>query len=282
MFEIFIFNVELGQCAFIYPRTQPQYGMLVDIGSSQGFDPITFLIEASRLHVENSRLTIGNLTLTNYDHDHFSGLPNLLQRGIHVKTANLSKNLSAGEIYAMKEIKTQALEHLKVIKETYVHPAPYHQPPYSVETFHLEKEDIEGQVDTNNLSQMVIVTNSPISICFPGDLEKKAWELLLKRSDVQLALGKVNILVAPHHGRENGYHPNIFDYCSPECIIISDKSIVHDTQEGMSSVYSQHVVGDGVVLNGDYMNKRKVLTTRKHGHIWIQYNPGAGVIFRSF
>lgn len=281
MFEIFIFDVELGQCAFIYPRTQPQYGMLVDVGSSQNFDPINFLVQASRLHVENSRLTLGNLTLTNYDHDHFSGLPNLLQRGIHVKTVNFAKNLSATEICAMKEVETEALKNLKYIKETYIHPAPYHQPPYTIETFHLEKNDLEGEVDTNNLSQLVVVTSPPISICFPGDLEKKAWEILLKRQDVQQGLLKVNILVAPHHGRYNGYHPDIFKYCSPECIIISDKSIVHDTQEGMASVYSNHVVGDGVTLNGDSANKKKVLTTRKHGHILIQYNPETGVTFRS-
>ena len=42
----------------------------------------------------------------------------------------------------------------------------------------------------------------------------------------------------------------------------------------MSSVYGAYVANNGIVYNDDIVNKRKVLTTRDTGHIWVQLLPG--------
>ena len=70
------------------------------------------------------------------------------------------------------------------------------------------------------------------------------------------------MLVASHHGRESGYTPEVFDYCKPEIVIISDESMQYDTQE---TNYSQHASGIPTYLGG----RRKVYTTRNDGKITL-------------
>ena len=156
------------------------------------------------------------------------------------------------------------------MKDTYTADAADFKPVYTVNTYHLEQSDLDGDLNTNHLSQMVFIDFGSSKICVAGDLEKPAWEKILKRQEVRDHLSKVNVLIAPHHGRENGYHEAIFQYCSPEVIVISDKDIMHDTQNGMAQRYSKHVRGAGIGFNGSW---RKVLTTRSDGHILIEFEP---------
>jgi len=105
----------------------------------------------------------------------------------------------------------------------------------------------------------------------PGDLEIESWELMLSKENVAKWLERTSIFFASHHGRENGYNPDIFKFCFPDCIVISDKEIVHATQQGMAGLYSPHVLGDGIVLkHGSGNMRRKVITTRKDGDILIR------------
>ena len=76
------------------------------------------------------------------------------------------------------------------------------------------------------------------------------------------------MLVASHHGRESGYCDSVFDYCHPHAIVISDKSIVHDTQR-TTQTYQQRVIEGWP--NGIFVRttgkRRHVLTTRRDGCI---------------
>jgi len=136
------------------------------------------------------------------------------------------------------------------------------------------------QYDTNNLSQVVFVEHLGTVICVPGDIEQKGWVALLKEEPtIKDWLRKTNVFIASHHGRENGYHADVFTYCKPECIIISDKGIVHETQKDMSALYGTHVTGNGVPFNG---NLRKILTTRNDGHLWLQLLPVGSRTYRNF
>jgi hypothetical protein len=94
------------------------------------------------------------------------------------------------------------------------------------------------------------------------------WEKMLAKAEVCSWLQSTKVFVAAHHGRDNGYHAEVFRYCRPECVIISDKFILHGTQEDMATVYGKHVAGNGVYVTGE-TTLRKVLTTRSDGHIWI-------------
>lgn len=276
--DILIFDVELGQCIFVYPHSNPEYGMLIDCGNTQEFEPIDFLI--SKGYINNNNLS--NLTLTNYDQDHFSGIQHLRSK-VAITTVSFAPNLTSSEIKNLKEEPyTEALNHVCHIKDTYINPAPNHIPPFSKQVFHLEKEHLDTH-DTNNLSQVVFIEHHGSIICISGDLEEKGWETLFeKQPGIKNWLAKTNIFVASHHGRDNGYYPEIFLHCKPECIIISDKGIIHDTQKDMASVYGQHVNGDGIALNNKPDSKRKVITTRDDGHIYIQLFPGGVRVYSNF
>lgn len=282
--DILIFDVGMGQSIFVYPHFHPEYGMLVDCGNTEDFEPIDFLLEKGFIpkHADNKTNVLHNLTLTNYDQDHFSGLPYLRSK-VWIRTVNFASNLSSADIKSLKEPPySNALEHACDVKDTYTQTAQNYNPPYAKTIFLLQKTDL-AEYDTNNLSQVLFIEQHGSVICISGDLEEDGWNIILRKQPaIKTLLARTNVFVASHHGRENGYCPVMFNHCAPECIIISDKGIVHDTQRNMSSLYGGHVVGGGVPFNGSPSSPRKVLTTRDVGHIWIQLDPGGVRTYRNF
>lgn len=282
--EVIIFNVGQAQSIFFYPRNNPEYGMMVDCAETVSFKPIDFLLNKGFIYFNsfNKRYELGNLAITNYDEDHFSGLP-LLRQKVHIKTTHLSNNLSSQLLKQTKPMITTALSHLCHIKDTYTGLATDHRPPYSLHKFSLTPFDfMPYDWGTNNLSQLLFIEFFDSKICIGGDLTRKAWDKLLQIPFVRYHLRTTKIFIAAHHGHEDGYHEDIFSYCTdPECIIISDKDSTYDTQDGMVNKYSSHVKS-GVPFNGDTKNFRKVLTTRHDDHIWINIDNFGNRIYRSF
>ena len=274
MLQCVVFNVRLGQCVGFFPKDDLEYSMLVDCGHEGDFHPIDFIkanIKGMPLN-KSGKIIINNLTLTNYDHDHFSGLPYLMN-STEIKTVRFPKNLSIDDLKNLKDDSTEALEAVFDIKSRYTATAQNYNPPYVKKAFSLTQDELRAAsvpVETNHLSQLVFVTYGNRTICITGDLEKPSWELMLKKTEIKELLKKTNIFFASHHGRLNGYCSDVFNYCKPECIIISDKEMVHGTQENMSQVYSKHVYGNGIQFaSKESSNIRKVITTRSDGHISI-------------
>lgn len=94
--EILIFNVGQAQSIFFYPRNNPEYGMFVDCAENEDCRPIDFLLEKGFIHHDGQKYLLSNLTITNYDQDHFSGLP-VIKEKVHVDTVRLPKNISSQE-----------------------------------------------------------------------------------------------------------------------------------------------------------------------------------------
>ncbi|WP_439491238.1 ComEC/Rec2 family competence protein [Blastomonas fulva] len=125
--------------------------------------------------------------------------------------------------------------------------------------------------DTNNLSLAVFVQFGDFTILFGGDLERAGWRGLLKLPAFRAMLPKARVLVASHHGRENGCCDEIFDHCHPQLVILSDGSKQHETQE-TNGWYARRAIGIP-----DYTKpasvfgqpRRKVMTTRCDGNIMI-------------
>jgi hypothetical protein len=281
MMDIIFFNVGLGQCVFFYPRNNPEYSLMVDVGHTDSVNPVDFLLGKNFFHKNGLGLELGNLTITNYDHDHYSNL-HYLKSKVKIRTTRFPKNLTPEEIDALKPVKTDALAALLDIRKTYTSSASDHNPPYEKTVFCLNKDEFEKEnVSTNELSQMVFVKYNGTTICLSGDLEKDSWEIILKKTAVQNLLKSTDVFIAGHHGRINGYHEDIFKYCTPECIIMSDKEIIHGTQENTSSLYGKHISGEGIDLVGN-QNKRKVLTTRNDGNIWIRIETNGTRTYNNF
>jgi len=272
--QIAIFNVGAAQSILVIPNEQPSHARLIDCGGEDGgFSPVEFLVSKDVLPKTTAgKPRLGNFTITNYDHDHFSWLPDLRKK-IEIWTTRLPENISSQELKDNKEEITDALKHVCYLKDTYTSTAIDFKPVYITRSYHLDQSDLDGDINTNHLSQMVFVEFGGSKLCVSADLERPVWEKILQKQDVKSHLLSTNILIAPHHGRDNGYHEAIFENCFPEVVVISDKDIMYDTQGGMAQKYASHVLGDGINFNG---TSRKVLTTRSDGHILIEFEQGGG------
>ena len=126
--------------------------------------------------------------------------------------------------------------------------------------------------DTNNLSHTYFVEYGGFKILFPGDLERDGWEAHLRDPTFVQHLQTTTALVASHHGRENGFSEAVFRVCRPDLVIVSDCSIVHDTQ-ATSARYLIAARGCNV-QSGGRTARRFVLTTRNDGDIVIRVDAG--------
>ena len=120
-------------------------------------------------------------------------------------------------------------------------------------------------IDTNNLSCAFFITYGPFKILFPGDLEKEGWREHLKNPAFVQQLRATTVLVASHHGRESGYCEEIFEFCRPSAVVISDKSVVHDTQDTGNRYRDK--TGSGIKTTNNNVDRRFLLTTRSDGDI---------------
>jgi hypothetical protein len=108
-----------------------------------------------------------------------------------------------------------------------------------------------------------------VGVLFPGDLERDGWLALLRRPDFRTALANTHVLIASHHGRDNGCCDEIFQFCKPYYVVISDKGYQYDTQQTIP-FYRSHARG------GPFRGEtRRVLTTHNDGRIGFSFTPGA-------
>jgi hypothetical protein len=100
-------------------------------------------------------------------------------------------------------------------------------------------------------------------IVYPGDIEEEGWKTALLNPDFRALLRRVNVFMASHHGRESGLCEEVFEICRPCAFIISDKEMVHATQE-TTSWYGRHAYGLNKIMKSpwDTPETRYVFTTR--------------------
>ncbi len=261
--EIRVLDVAHGFCAYIV--TNNNKIVLIDCGRNEetGFEPSVYLTQRGYGVIER-------LTVSNYDEDHLSDLPKILRR-FKIRTLTRNFSVSADELEALK-LETGPIAPgmgalLGIIREysQEITLGPDESGGVKFSHFYNNYPNFK---DTNNLSLVTFLTYESVRMVFPGDLEREGWLALLEHDSFRRNLGRVNIFVASHHGRESGYCEEVFDYCNPNLVIISDESIQYDTQ---AVDYSQH--SSGIMFDGQVL--RKVLTTRSDGMITIQQDPGS-------
>lgn len=263
--RLVIWDVQHGACAMVQHIGQ-YLGRLamVDSGSTDDWCPSTYITQTL------GQNKLDYLFITNADQDHMSDLQGLWDAGIIVPV--LFRNPSyTGE--QMRQIKRQS-GPLSEDAERYVSMcSTFDQPVY--EPFNQYMGGITAATfwnpypaftDTNNLSLVVFIKYAGFKILFPGDLENPGWHALLQRQDFREELKGTNIFVDSHHGRENGFCPEVFNYCKPRAVVISDNPIEYETQKTVPD-YRAVASNEGVLVRTTG-KRRHVLTTRRDG--WIQ------------
>jgi beta-lactamase superfamily II metal-dependent hydrolase len=264
-----VFDVEHGACAMINAQTGRL--AMIDSGNNttSGWRPSTYI------RYGLNRLELDFLFITNADQDHLSDLENLWVHGVNVTTLYRNDSPHPAILRNIKEVQgelTDDIERYLKIHAGYNAPATLtfdnEMGGATCKTFCNSYPDFN---DTNNLSLAVFIKQGPFKMLFPGDLEKAGWEKLLENPLFVQELAGTTVLVASHHGRENGFCQNIFDYCRPQAVVISDKPIAYATQE-MVPNYRAVVEPTGICIMNQ-ANRRHVLTTRRDGDITFSVFP---------
>ena len=259
--QIQIFDVEHGFCACVF--ADDGRVLLIDCGhnSTTGFRPSEYLHDLGVRKIDV-------LVITNYDEDHLSDLGELRRRfriGSWVRNWSLDLAQLARVKDAASGVGPGIGALLDLLADESIGDLPLEGTGIRLTQAYNNYPDFE---DTNNLSLVAFLDYGDVHIVFPGDLEVPGWQGLLSDGSFVQSLGYVNLFVASHHGRQNGYCADVFAHCFPELIIVSDAGIQHASQ---MVDYSRHA--SGVLMNG---STRHVLTTRNDGEILIEQQPGRG------
>jgi beta-lactamase superfamily II metal-dependent hydrolase len=268
-----IFDVEHGACALLTCRTASgAIRLMVDCGhnASTKWYPGTHLRQLGVSSLEQ-------LVITNYDEDHVSGYPNLLSQGIFIDW--IMRNVSVTP-QTIRTLKTEdgmgvGIETLINTLDAFLPPGtssgtPHQFPGVTYEAFINRYPSFD---DENNLSLVLYLTVHGTSFLFPGDMETAGFEYLLSTNPrFRTITGQIDVLIASHHGRENGICDSMFSKwnCRPSIVVISDDYKQYSTQE-TSAWYGQRCSG---VTGFRNQPLRKVLSTRSDGEIRFSFANG--------
>ena len=126
------------------------------------------------------------------------------------------------------------------------------------------------KTNLNNHSIVTVIEYEGVKILSPGDNERPSWEELLGNPAFKQDIKNTHVLVAPHHGRESGFHAELFEHISPLLTIVSDGRKV-DTSA--TDRYSTRSKGWDVRRRNGTYETRKCVTTRNDGTIETIISP---------
>jgi len=275
-----VFNVEHGACALL--TTPVGLGgwrrILIDCGhhATTGWYP--------GRHLHNLGTTsLDQLIVTNYDEDHVSGYPDLLAHRVTVNWIVRNTSVTPATLRGLKQEAGMGpgIASLLTSLEGYFSPgaSPTPMPTFPGVSLEYFRNEYPVFDDENNLSLVVYMTVFGTTFLFPGDMESDGFEHLLATNlRFRQVVSNINVLVASHHGRENGICEAMFDTygCRPQVVIISDDYKQYDTQETVNYYASK---ASGIDNFRGVGNARRVLTTRRDGDICFTWINGQGHIY---
>ena len=258
--ELKIFDVEHGACALATCDNGNR--LMIDSGhnATTNWRPGTHLRSLGALMLQT-------LVITNYDEDHVSGLPNLLN-SVFVEWLLRNPTVGAADLFALKseDGMGSGIQALSGVIPAFS-PSSSPAPPFPDLYWHAFWNPYPAfTTEENDLSLVLYLALNGVTFLFPGDLERKGWlNLLTTNANFRNCVRRVDVLIASHHGRDTGVCRELFDVygCRPQLVVISDDYHQYDTQK-TTQYYASKASGiKGFRFDGD----RTVLTTRSDGDL---------------
>lgn len=260
LMELKIFNVEHGACALATCDNGNR--LMIDCGhnATTNWRPGT--------HLRSLGVTaLQQLVTTNYDEDHVSGLPDLLN-SVYIEWLLRNPTVGALDLFRLKSETGMGagIQALSKVVPTFA-PSTTPEPHFPSLRWHAFWNPYPAfSTDENDLSLVLHLTMNGTSFLFPGDLERRGWlNMLRTNATFRDYVKNVDVLIAAHHGRDSGICSELFDVyeCSPKIVVISDDYHKYDTQK-TTQYYASKVTGiQGFRVGGN----RSVLTTRSDGDL---------------
>ena len=271
--------------------------ILVDIGSSDDFNPITHFLcplYALRKATKNSdgKFMIDQCIISHPHKDHISAIadfdkyffPKLLT------CPNSNQGMHENEKVNWELIGNKDDDSIKTLKRMLVNRTPplgssdptslfiYYIPPKIVEN----DKTLCTESYINNISIATIICSSGYSILMPGDLQKAGMEYLLENSeDFRRKVNNgIDVLVTPHHGLRSSFSTKLFDEMKGQktrCInVVPEKTNTDDDRE-VDTRYSdgKYCAGENSLSTQDEPHYQ-VRTSR--GHVLLDYSGPGRVI----
>ncbi len=252
-----ILNVEHGFCAYAIGKDGSV--LLFDCGHGSENRPSTYLPAMGITGIRR-------FFVTNYDEDHISDLV-AVRRSLNIEVLTRNTSMTSSIIRSLKTPPiSPAMNELLGMIDSYFGSAGPRQrlDPDGLKT-RCFVNDYPKFKDTNNLSLLTFLAVDSTMFALGGDLERAGWLALLEDPQVLQCLAQTHVFVASHHGRESGYCPEVFHFCKPSLIVMSDGPIQHNSQR-MASTYAHHASGEKFLTPSGH-EWRKVVTTRNDGNL---------------
>ena len=267
--RLITWNVEHGSAALIQTPNGQQ--IAIDLGSDAGSSPLRHM--KYQLSIDQ----LDKVIITHPHMDHIEDIlnfdllcPRILMRPRQLTADDISKGHNnvgpeAVQIYQKYlEIDARYTDPVQALDDPTI---ATNNGGASITSFSPKNSP---KTNLNNHSIVTVIEYQGVKILSPGDNEAPSWEELLADVAFKEAIRNTHVLVAPHHGRESGFHPGLFDHISPVVTIISDGRTVDTSATGG---YSTRTGGWNVLRrNGGYEN-RKCVTTRNDGTIEAIISP---------
>lgn len=269
--DIVVWDVQHGNA--IYMKTPNGKNVMFDIGigsyaKGYKFSPLRHLKYSWGVDC------LHYLVISHPHADHISDIHNIFSLDLKPLVLNRPKHIEHDLIYKANQSKDSEIvkKYIK-LDNTYNGPVPDMQNPndpanYGGVKITIFPQNEKDMSNLNNYSSVAVIEYAGEKIIIPGDIETPGWKVILERSSFQQAIKGTTIFVASHHGREAGFHSDLFQYFKPELVIVSDGKY---SSTSVTDKYGYHARGFRVTSRSTRnLETRKVLTTRNDEAIWVK------------
>ena len=259
--KITIYDVEHGSCCHII--TPNGKHILVDVGSKTDSSIVQHL---NYRYFGGRGGAIDALIITHPHEDHIYDLPALIK---YLPPRMLWRPQGAFDIVPSKDtpVHVAIAKSANEINKSYNQPIEAGTDPTDAAVnggvefkMIVPKTEWTTKDDLNTFSRIIVVRYQGYKFVLTGDNPASILREMVRTNHqgIKEIIKDATILLAPHHGRVGEFCKEFFDCVNPQLAVVSDKSIVHSTQEETASLYK----GRGVTLYGQ---DRYELTTRNDG-----------------
>lgn len=265
--QMAFWDVQHGDAAFV--KTPDGTTIVHDLGmGSLGDDEQRF---SPLRHLKRNLIgSLDQLIVTHPHKDHIDDIRNIgtLLPKVFIRPTHITRDAILDDVSTRDR---DLFQTYLSMDEHYHGPITKHQTSQAtdcgvtIRTFHPKDP---SQSNLNNHSLVTVISYAHSSIVLTGDNESPSWNYLLQNPDFRSAIEDADILVAPHHGRRVGYHPELFDYCSPKLTIISDGRY---RTTSATSRYTRVSEGWKVHKRSGGTEVRSTVTTRQDGVVIVKF-----------
>jgi len=264
MLNIKIFDVDHGFCAVI--EADNRHTILLDCGYGfrTGFRPARYLLNHRSQHIDY-------LIVPAYTEGHLVGfsdfINHFLERYFSIDCFVTNPSINFNSVEELLVQNPGIGQDLKLLcKANYGQRRIDQSIQWGNCSLSFFWNSYPNFLDIRNLSLVTFLSYQNTHIIFPSDLKTEGWRNLLKNPKFCDRLRQVNLFVASNHGQDDGYCPEVFNYCAPDLVMISNR-MHQPLPSSMLRQYERHARGLRTT-----QGSRKVLTTRDAGTITIQTN----------